>query len=335
MNRDRSIDFMKTILVFGMIEAHVIQFLGDKLNKLQYINSTFINLITFSGFMFCFGYVSDIVYLKKVGNNIIKKKLFKNFIRILIGFYISGTAYIILVEKTFSIFELIKIIFLFKIPGYSEFLITFAILNLVILVFLKQINYLLDNKTLLILIIIISIFATFIPYELVKFNQLGLFIGNNRFSCFPLLQYSSYFLIGAYFSRYRLKYNLKILFVSCIFLSLFILYILIYKKLPNRFPPEALWILGGSFFIYIYYLISSFLAKKIKNNIIYFLGENSLDFLILSNIFLFLVDYFYGNLNLNFFNVFIMTLIIIFICYIIIYLKNILKLKNTYIIIKK
>ncbi|MGG7131502.1 hypothetical protein [Clostridium perfringens] len=54
MHRNRSIDFMKTILVFGMIEAHVIQFLGNQLNKLQYINSIFINLITFSGFMFCF-----------------------------------------------------------------------------------------------------------------------------------------------------------------------------------------------------------------------------------------------------------------------------------------
>ncbi|HAT4257873.1 hypothetical protein P5F61_08120 [Clostridium perfringens] len=331
MNRDRSIDFMKTILVFGMIEAHVIQFLGDKLNKLQYINSMFINLITFSGFMFCFGYVSNIVYLKKADNGIIKQKLLKNFIRILISFYISGIAYTILVEKKFSMLELMKIIFLFKIPGYSEFLITFAILNLVTLAFLKQINYLLENKKALTLVIIISILATFIPYQLIKFNQLGLFIGNSRFSCFPLLQYSSYFLIGAYFSRNRLKYNLKILFGSCTTLSLFVLYVLIYKKLPSRFPPEALWILGGSFFIYMYYLISLFLAKKIKNNFIYFLGENSLDFLILSNIFLFLVYYFYGNLNLSFINILIMTLIIIFTCYIIIYIKVILsKLRNVY-----
>lgn len=267
------------------------------MNKLQYINSIFINLITFSGFMFCFGYVSNIVYLKKTDNNIIKKKLFKNFIKILIGFYISGISYIILVENKFSILELIKVIFLFKIPGYSEFLITFAILNLVILAFLKQINYLLENKKVLILIIIISILSTFIPYQLVKFNQLGLFIGNNKFSCFPLLQYSSYFLIGAYFSRYKLKYNFKVLFGSLTFLILFILYVLVCKKLPNRFPPEALWILGGSFFIYMYYLISSFLSIRIKNNSIYFLGENSLDFLILSNIFLFLVYYFYGNIN--------------------------------------
>lgn len=323
MNRDKSIDFMKVILVIGMIEAHVIQFLGNLSNKLQSINSDFINLITFSGFMFCFGYVSNIVYFKKTNNNV-KKRLFKNFIRILIGFYISGSAYILLVERQFSVLELVKMIFLFKIPGYSEFLITFAILNLAILVFLEQIKCILENKKLFIGIIIISLLTTFIPYQMVKFTQIGLIIGSNKFSCFPLIQYSSYFLIGAYFNKYKIKYNFKIMWIFGILEFLFIINSLINKKLPNRFPPEILWILGGMFFVYIYYLISIYLSEKIKIKSFYFIGENTLDFLIVSNIILFLIYNFYGKLYLGFGSIFIITLVVLLISYFIIYLKVIL-----------
>lgn len=72
MERDRSIDFMKTLLVIGMIIGHCIQLIGKTSIKTTNI-SNLINLITFSGFIFCFGYSVSISYLNKNKNMVIKK----------------------------------------------------------------------------------------------------------------------------------------------------------------------------------------------------------------------------------------------------------------------
>ena len=49
-------------------------------------------MITLSGFLFCFGYVSNIAYLKK-DKGAVKLSLIKNSIKMIIAFYISGLSY--------------------------------------------------------------------------------------------------------------------------------------------------------------------------------------------------------------------------------------------------
>lgn len=142
--RDRSIDMLKTLLVIGMILAHCIQLIG-KPTPLTNAISTGVNLITFSGFLFCFGYAVSIAYLGK-SKDYVKNKIIRNCIELLIVYYISGISYELFVTKQLSLIKLMKILILLHIPGYSEFLAGFFVLNLLTLIFFNQIVKILNSK---------------------------------------------------------------------------------------------------------------------------------------------------------------------------------------------
>ncbi len=63
--RDITLDVMKTSLVMGMIAAHVFQLCYIGNNKLILSFSLFINIITFSSFIFVFECSSQIAYINK------------------------------------------------------------------------------------------------------------------------------------------------------------------------------------------------------------------------------------------------------------------------------
>lgn len=58
--RDNKIDVLKGILTVLMIVAHIFQFFSTNLLLDKF--GKYVNLTTFSGFMFCFGYVCYIAY---------------------------------------------------------------------------------------------------------------------------------------------------------------------------------------------------------------------------------------------------------------------------------
>lgn len=324
--RNKSIDMLKTLLVIGMILGHCIQLIGNPIAFTNVI-STGVNLITFSGFLFCFGYAVSIAYLDK-SKEYVKNKIIRNCIKLLIVYYISGISYELFVTKELSMIKLMKILILSNIPGYSEFLAGFFVLNLLTLIFFNQIVKILKSKKLIIIIIIISLVSTFIPYEYISINQLGLIVGSSKFACFPILQYSSYYILGMYFQKNCIKFDKKHLIISMIGTSLFIGYTLINKEFPLRFPPSIFWVLGGLGILYIYYIFSEFISNKInKNNKIYFIGENTLYFLLISNIFLFILEG-YFNLKIDFAYNVLFAILIILLCYIIIYLKKYFHIKK-------
>lgn len=128
--RNVELDMLKIILVVGMIAAHVFQLLynGDMFSRVVGKFSLFINAITFSGFLFAFGCATQLAYLRKPRNKKLMKKLMKNGLRLLVAFYISGFAYTLLVSHSLTILEAVKILCLWRIPGFSEFLLSFAML---------------------------------------------------------------------------------------------------------------------------------------------------------------------------------------------------------------
>lgn len=143
-NRSLTLDIMKTMLVLGMIAAHVFQLCHSGGNKLIGLFSLYINIITFSSFMFCFGCTSYIAYFAKKSPKT-KKRLLRNFIRLLICFYISGFAFMYLVSQNCNPMDYLKILILWRIPGYSEFLISFSLLNIMLLLFYNQISNLISR----------------------------------------------------------------------------------------------------------------------------------------------------------------------------------------------
>lgn len=325
--RDRTIDIMKVLLVIGMILAHCIQLIGQPM-FITNVLSILINLITFSGFLFCFGYAVSIAYLDK-DKGIVTKKIIKNAIEILIAFYISGISYEIFMVKELGLEKLIKIFTLSNIPGYSEFLAGFFVLNILTVIFLNQIKRLLESNVVFIVILVITLISTFIPYEQINIPQLGLIVGTSTFACFPLLQYFGYYLLGMYFQRNVIKFNMRYFILASLCTCVFIGYIFIYEQIPSRFPPSLYWILGGVGFIYLYYLVSCLLANKIsKNSRIYFIGENTLYFLLGSNLILFIMSGIF-NIKLSFIVNILVSVLIISLCYVSVYVvKKNFKKKN-------
>ena len=290
--RDVKADIFKGLLVIGMVFAHILQFFGD-LNK--YPASRFVsdyaNIVTFTGFLFCYGYVIDIAYLGRDFKDV-WKRLIVNAFRTLIAFYISGICYRMFIDKKQpnrnNILEIIK---LSDIPGYSEFLLAFALYILIVALFFKPIKMLLSNKTVFWITFSLLFLTTFIPYEKIKINQLGLLIGTTRFCAFPVLQYMPFFILGMYFHRYRTGFNIKFLLGSLLFSGASVVNIMQNDgALPSRFPPSIPWLLLPAFALYLYYLLSAFLSKSsVAVRVLQPIGENTLLYLLLSNIVIFAV----------------------------------------------
>ncbi len=287
--RNYSIDLLKGFLVIGMVWAHVIQFFlkGDGYNHSL---SQFINQITFPGFVFCFGYVFYISYFKKTFKEVYLKVLL-TCLKTLMAFYLSGTFFRIFVDKTpFSKKMLIDILILKDMPGWSEFLAAFTVITFVSLLFFAPIKCLVEKQKMFWLVTAVLLLTTFIPYEKVTNNQLGLLIGTKNFACFPALQYAPLFLIGTYFSRYGIRFNRKY-FLGALMLTGLASVNAFTKGIPERFPPSLLWIILPSFYIYLYYLVCSYLGNKERKwwpvRQVIEIGQRSLFYLLLSNIFIF------------------------------------------------
>lgn len=291
---------MKTVLVLEMITAHVFQLCYSGGNKYIAAFSLFINVVTFSSFLFCFGCSSQLAYLGKYKVRAeVKQKLTKNFIRLLVCFYISGYAYLAFVGNGINILDIFKVLLLWRIPGYSEFLLSFAMLNVVIYACFKILQQVSVNKYKMGGVILISLIATFIPYKFIFIPIIGTFIGTTKFGCFPILQYFPFFILGVYCQRNKAFFNKKLFTIAFLITAAISCHVIYTHDIPKRFPPSLLWILWPIFFTLAYYWISNRLGKIVKNSglkvFIDVFGAYTLDYLVISNVLIFITRKFYGN----------------------------------------
>ncbi len=273
-----------------MVYTHVLQFFSDaSIFPTIYFSTQFFNLITFSGFVFCFGYVNQLAYYTKSYSSVFTKMLFTG-LKTLVAFYISGVAFRIFVENLpLNMETILPIIRLQVIPGWSEFLISFSIIILLGLVLFNFFTWLSSRPIFIWGISILLLACTWMDYGQVDSTYLGLLIGTDQFPTFPVIQYIPYYLIGIYFAKYQIGFKWRYLFFSTIGTILFIFYLIINKgQLPERFPPSVYWIVGPSFFLYIYYLFSKILDRWGKGlAFLRIMGENVLFYFLISNLFIF------------------------------------------------
>jgi hypothetical protein len=301
MNRDYGIDLFKGFLVIGMILVHVMQFFTNiKFSPISEGIINFGNMITFSGFVFCFGYAVQISYMEKEFRKVYIN-LIKNCVTTLLAFYISGIAFRLSVGKSpLEVKTIVNIILLNDIPGWSEFLISFTYFNIVTLILFKPFKKILENRKIFFITIIILLLTCFIPYESVKINQIGILIGTKKLACFPILQYMPFYILGMYFKKYNIGFDKIALIVSFILTSIPIYQYITSSKLPERFPPSIMWIIAPVFILYLYFLISGYCEKyKRALKIIIILGQNVLAALLLSNVFIFILKTLNKNLILD------------------------------------
>jgi hypothetical protein len=273
------------------------QFFSDVLisPNIEYVIN-FGNLVTFSGFVFCFGYVVQMSYLEKDFYNVYKK-LICNVIKTTCAFYISGIAFKLFIVNSPMTWETYKGVLILKdMPGWSEFLASFAYFNILTIILFLPFKKLLNNKLLFWSVFAVLFLTCFFPYDKITINQIGVFIGTKNFACFPVLQYMPFYLLGMYFKKHNIKFNIRVLAGSFILTAIPTFRYIVTKTLPNRFPPSIGWIIMPMFILYLYYLLSKYLEKYYYLlSPIVILGQNVLFSLVMSNLLIFTLKSKFNN----------------------------------------
>ncbi|MDH5325466.1 MAG: hypothetical protein OEZ68_15235 [Gammaproteobacteria bacterium] len=285
--RSLDIDITKGILTIGMVFAHVIQLLAFQPNVWLSNISGVANLVSFSGFYFCFGYAVWTAYLQKETPP--WKSVIRTAIKCYIAFLVSGIAFLTLVSnKPLEIQLVLKVALLRVIPGYSEFLISFALIVILSSIFSSLITKCITGKNILYASLACSVFM-FLPKHISFDPYVGLFIGGKGYAYFPVIQYLPLFLFGAFLARYNFGFDKRLFFVS-VGLVLVYYILTLYDVQASRFPPSLLWIVGSAGLTYIYYGIAVFIGNNATRFIKFYLnvvGQNVLLYLVVSNIIIF------------------------------------------------
>lgn len=238
--RDRSIDVGRGVLVLLMVYGHVLQFFGDaQLFPLVSDLIGVVNLTVFGTFVFYFGATAELAYLKKPYFQTLPGMV-KTGLRAYAAFCLSGIGYRVLREnKPFAVGTVRRVLTLSDIPGWSEFLIAFALYSLLLIVGFGAFRWL-AGKPLAALAVSAACVGCclIVPYGAVPI-PLALLIGGTKFSYFPVVQYMPYFLAGLLYARGE-RGRLLAAAAACTAAGAvdFLLH-----GLPSRFPPDWGWIL--------------------------------------------------------------------------------------------
>jgi len=288
--RERALDIFKGLLVIGMVYCHCLQFFSDQLvypAGQRFIDV--INLITFSGFVFSFGYVSQLAYYAKPFRQAAPRML-RSALKMLIAFYISGSALRLFIDGRPLEWDSIRPVLLVQeMPGWSEFLLSFTYLLLVGLALFHPLRRLAEHKAIGFAVAALLLAATFIPYGSVHGVWLGSLIGTREFASFPVLQYFPYYITGILFARHGIKGDWRVLIAAAAATGAFVWkWLALDGVLPERFPPSVWWIIGPALPIYGLYLLARLLERaSLPLQPLEAMGRNVLWFLVMSNILIF------------------------------------------------
>ncbi|WP_156842272.1 hypothetical protein [Novosphingobium aquimarinum] len=296
-DRNYALDVMKGLLVAGMVLAHTIQFLNGRDSSLLRLGSHFINLVSFSGFLFCFGYACWIAYFSRA--RLPTSRILSTALKCYGAFVVSGLALLVLLRNEPLSLQLVwSVVLVRNLPAYSEFLLAFALVILIAALCAKAVRYLANNLTLLLgFSIAMLVLAWFVPDAPSVDPVVGALIGGGDFSYFPALTYSPIFLAGAYLAA---KPAVPTRWIVGIGLATFSLFVLAWIAGfgVERFPPEPIWIVSSFGASLLYFVLSGWLVKTLPmaaSNVLIAIGQNSLGYLVLSNLTLFVVAQSYAR----------------------------------------
>lgn len=241
--RDRSIDVGRGLLVIMMVYGHVMQFFGDsQIFPLMGTMIDVINLTVFPTFVFYFGATAVLAYLKKPYLSALPGMI-RTTLRTYAVFCLSGVGYRVLREnKAFAVGTVRRVMQLYDIPGWSEFLISFALYGLLLIAGFAVFDWLSRRPFACLLVSALCVGSClFVPYGDMPVHA-ALFVGGRDFAYFPVVQYMPYFLAGMLWAQGDKRMRRKLLFAAVI-ASLGGVAHWHFLGFPGRFPPSWGWIL--------------------------------------------------------------------------------------------
>lgn len=241
--RDRSIDVGRGLLVIMMVYGHVMQFFGDsQIFPLVKTLIDVINLTVFPTFVFYFGATAVLAYLRKPYMSALPGMI-RTTLRAYAVFCLSGVGYRVLREnKAFAVGTVRRVMQLTDIPGWSEFLISFALYGALLIIGYAVFDWLSRKRAACVLVSMLCVACCeIVPYGSVP-THLALFIGGRDFSYFPVVQYMPYFLAGMLYARGDRRTRRALVFLA-VLASLGGIAYWHFFGFPGRFPPSWGWIL--------------------------------------------------------------------------------------------
>lgn len=280
---------MKGILTLQMIFAHCIQFYAELEKDPVVLHiSEYINLTTFSGFLFCFGYTSYLSYFTKERREA-SRRLLGNAWKLLIGYYISCFGYAIFVEKLpLRMDRIMELLCLKRLAGWSEFLFSFALIMLMELLLFPLFTE--KNRWGIGVMVVVAVLVCLLPHREVG-SIAGSVTGGYGGAFFPIIPYSVYLIWGIWMAREQIGFRRGVMaaaFAGTVWHT--IDYICVSGMQPSRFPLSFSYLVGALFYLYLYYLLAMALEGKESLPPVRYLmdtGRNSLFYLIVSNLIIF------------------------------------------------
>ncbi len=283
------IDVLKGIFTLSMIYGHVVCLLGVKDLSPARAITALLSVATFPGFLFCFGYVSEMAYFSRSSRRS-SHRMLANGIRIMIAYYISAIAYRLLLSETgISASSVLRILGLLDVPPYSEFLLSFALYMVLSAALLRPVNWLLQRPLVFWPTIAAMLMAAFIPYDKITSTHLGILVGTTEFNAFPVVQFAPFFLLGAFFRRHQLKVDTTTVLIAAASSSVLVISYTAAGEAPSMYPPSLPWLLGSPLPLCAAYAGAKALAARpgAVTAVLTVFGQNALFCLIASNLMLF------------------------------------------------
>lgn len=282
--RAADLDLFKTLLVWGMISAHCIQLLAFRPKPGAAMFSDFINLITFSGFLFAFGL--GVGMSGSAGKSWLDR--LRPVLLLLLATYVSEVAFEVLVDRKPLGPELLwNIVTLSRLCGWSEFLASFAVLYLIIALARPLLVFIATHWPLLIAAVA-ACFASTLIISNRGVPGLATLIGTTEFASFPLLPYLPWFLVGIAFGRQRALPRMLEWALATVATAIFaFVFWRAGGELPGRFPPTILWIIGPALPLLVYVVVTRGIARWPIPSFLLGPGRHVLAALLVSNLIIF------------------------------------------------
>jgi hypothetical protein len=286
------LDLMKTLLVIGMIGAHVIQLITFRARPEAAMFAEYANLVSFSGFLFAFGIGLGLP--KPEGRQRSLWRQLRPSLLLLLAVYASSFAFALLVERKPLNAQLITdVLTMQRLFGWSEFLATFFILSLLTLVARPALLAIGRNPWLLLVATAACLATTFYTSGAIV-PLLPTLVSHTGFANFPLLPYLPWFLVGIWYGSHPVR---AWHFIPALAITGYLYWVTLQTgQFPNRFPPTILWIAGPAALLLGYLALCRFIAARIGiPSLLLTPGRHVLSFLVLSNIGFFATRYFIGK----------------------------------------
>jgi|GEM_PF-1252751 len=287
--RNLEIDLTKGILTVGMVLSHSFKFLADNSDRSLIFISTITDIVSFSGFLFCFGYAAWIAYLQK--DQLPWSNLLKTVIKCYLAFVISAIGFRVLVSSETPDLSLVaRIASVRDMPPFSEFLFAFAVITLLGSILQKFVERATRSWQELTVATIVCVAFTFLPGEIRYDPLISQFLGGKDFIGYPIIPYLPLFLLGVFRARHSEQFSGRYYVLAALTGILLYVVFLASGISLNRFPPSAGWILSSAGLFSVYYLVAHIVDEKFPRFIQRYLnavGQNVLLYLLLSNLVLF------------------------------------------------